>query len=327
MIARRTGLALGATLSVLAWSGALRAQARPAVVIAWLSTSNPEGDLSLRRAFAEGMAAVGLNAGEHYRLEERHAAGHAQQLPTLAQELAARKPAVFVAWPSSAAKAATAAAPTTPVVQIGGDPVASGLVKNLAQPDGMVTGLSNMSGETIQKVFELLIESVPKLQRVGVLLDPTNANRRGSEATAHRLSEQFRVEGVIASVARPDDIEPAMARLAKARVQALVLLPSSWFNAHVPAIMRAAQAQRWPVVGTLPHIPRQGGLLSFSPDAAAAARRAAHFVDRLLKGAKPADLPIERPTTFSLVLNLKTARQLGIVLPQSVLIQATDVIE
>ena len=125
-------------------------------------------------------------------------------------------------------------------------------------------------------------------------------------------------------MARREDIEPAFLRLAGAKIQALVILPSTWFSAHSSTIMQLALAQRWPVVGAGV---RQGGLLSYGPNHAALARRSAYYVDRILKGAKPGDLPIEQPTTFELILNMKTAKTLGITIPPSMLVRATEVIE
>ena len=128
-------------------------------------------------------------------------------------------------------------------------------------------------------------------------------------------------------MAAPQDIEPAFVRLAGAKVQALVLLPSAWFSSHQSTIVQLAMAQRWPVVGNVSSLARYGGLFTFGADTMALARRSAYYVDRILKGAKPGDLPIEQPTTFRLVVNLKTAKTLGITMPPSMLVRATEVIE
>ena len=327
MKARRSWLVAGVAVPALAWTGALRAQAKPPVVIGWLSTGTPAAGEQGRATFNESMAALGWKLGEQYVFEARSADGRMDLLPAMAQEIAARKPALFVVMPSSSARAAMAAAPTTPVVLALGDPLATGLVTSLARPDGLLTGLSNVSTDTGWKAIELLVETLPKLKRVGFLADTTAPTRGTTVSGARRAAERFRLEAVIVDIARPEDIEPALARLAKARVQALVVLPSSWFQAHMARIVQPALAQRWPVVGNLERIPRHGGLFSFGADERALIQRSAHYVDRILKGAKPGDLPIEQPTTFKLVLNLKTAKQLGIVVPQSMLIRATEVIE
>jgi putative tryptophan/tyrosine transport system substrate-binding protein len=325
---RRRWLAAGVGWPALAWMGALRAQANPPVVIGWLYANSPTGGDRLLDAFNEGMAALGWRIGAQYLLEERYADGRVERLPALAQELAAKKPAVIVALTSSSGRAAALAAPTTPVVMANGDPLASGLVKSLARPGGMITGVSTVSGDLNQKVLELLVEAMPKLRRVGFLGDSTIASNSASVTNVRRAAEQLRVEAVIADMARPEDIEPAMARLAKDKVQALAILPSAWFSSYMPKIMQLALAQRWPVVGTSALVPgREGGLFGFGPDRNALARRSAYYVDRILKGAKPGDLAIEQPTVFELVLNMKTAKSLGIVIPPSMLVRATKVLE
>ena len=325
---RRRCLVAGMGLPALAWTGALQAQAKPPVVVGWLAANSATGGDRLLDAFNEGMAALGWRIGAQYLLEERHADGHVERLPELARELAARKPAIIVALTSSSGKAAAQAAPTTPVVMANGDPLASGLVKNLARPGGMITGVSTVSGDLNQKVLELLVESMPKLRRVGFLADSTIAANSDNVTEVRQAAKHFRVEAVIADMARPEDIEPAMARLAKDKVQALVILPSAWFNSYQPKIMQLALAQGWPVVGGSATIPRRhGGLFSFGPDRYALARRSAYYVDRILKGAKPGDLAIEQPTVFELVLNMRTAKSLGFVIPPSMMVRATEVLE
>lgn len=324
---RRRWLAAGAAWPALAWTGALRAQANPPVVIGWLGAGSREATLLWIDDFNEGMSSLGWKLGTHYVLEVRQAQGRVDGLPALAQELAAKKPAVIVAMPSEAVRAAARAAPTTPIVRASGDSPLAGLVASLARPGGMVTGLSTLTDELTLKVVELLVESMPKLQRVGFVADPTSPGRDVNVNNARGAAERFRFKAFIADMARPEDIEPAMARLAKDKVQALVLLPFTSTGEQHTKIMQLAMAQRWPVVGAGTWIPRQGGLLGYGPGRVALARRTAYYVDRILKGAKLADLPIEQPTTFDLVLNLKTAKVLGIVLPQSMLIRATEVIE
>ena len=324
---RRLWLAGGAAWSALSWTGALRAQTNPPVVIGWIDTTSRERHAWARDAFNEGMAALGRKQGVHYVLEERYADGLTERLPALAREIAAAKPAVIVAGGSRPARAATEAAPTTPVVLCNGDPVAGGVVTNLARPGGMITGVSNVTRETGQKVIELLVETMPKLRRVGFLVDSSGPNVEAIVSATRQGAERVRIDAVMVKMAKPEDIEPAFAQLAKAKVQALVILPSTWFNGHMQAIITAALAQRLPAVGVQASIPARGGLFSFGHNAAAAARRSANYVDRILKGAKPGDLPIEQPTVFDLMLNMKVAKQLGIAIPQSIRVRATTVIE
>jgi putative ABC transport system substrate-binding protein len=324
---RRRWLAVGVAWPAMAWTGVLRAQVTPQAVIGWLDTGTQEAGQSGKNAFNEGMAALGWKMGAQYRLEERYADGRVDRLAALAQEIAATKPAVIVAQPSAAVRAAAKAAPATPIVLVSGNPFSTGLVDSLARPGGMVTGLSRVTGELNQKVAELLAESLPKLQRVGFLADSTSSNYEANVASVRRTAERLRLQAVIGDMARPEDIEPAMARLAKDKVQALAIMSSTWVNSHVPRVLQLARAQRWPVVGITALIPRQGGLFSYGPNGAALQRRVAHYVDRILKGTKPGDLPIEQPTTFDLVLNMKTAATLGIVIPPAMRVRATEVIE
>ena len=327
MNTRRRWLTAGAAWPALAWTGGLLAQAKPPVVIGWLSMLSREQDRAGLAAFNEGMAALGWKLGSQYVLEERYAEGHVDRLPALVQDLAAKQPAVIVAMSSESVRVAARVAPTTPIVRARGDSALTGLVASLARPGGMVTGLSSVSDESSLKATELLLEAMPMLQRMGFVADPTSGGRDENVRNARRAAERLRFEAVIADMARPEDIEPAFVRLVKARVQALVILPHTSLGAHQSRIVERALAQRWPVVGPGASVPRQGGLLSYGPNAAAFARRPAYFVDRILKGAKPGDLPIEQPTTFDLVLNMKTARALGLTIPPSVLLRATEVIE
>ena len=323
---RRRWLAAGVGLPALAWMGALRAQVNAPLVIGSLIPGS-RGEGRGTRAFNESMAALGWKLDTQYVLEERYAQGRVDRLPALAQELATKKPAVIVVFTSVAARAAAAAAPTTPIVLASGDPLSTGLVTNLARPGGMITGLSNVSADLNLKLVELLVEAMPTLKRVGVLADSTSTRHAAVVNSVRRTAERLRIDAVIVDVAKPEDIEPAMARLTKEKVQALVLLASVWVGQFHPTIIGLALAQRWPVVGIGSGTPRQGGLFSYGPDGLALIRRSAHYVDRILKGTKPGDLPIEQPTTFELVLNMKTAKALGIAIPPSVLVRATEVIE
>lgn len=322
---RRQWLATSAALPLLGCIGAVHAQGKPPVVIGWLSANSHERPSVA--AFTEGMAALGWTLGSQYVLEERYAASRADRLPALAQELAAKQVAVIVAASSEAVRVAARVAPNTPIVRARGDSALSGLVQSMARPGGMVTGLSSVSDESTLKSIELLLEAAPKLQRVGIVADPTSGGRDENVTKVRQVAERLRFEAVVADMARAEDIEPAFARLAMARAQALVILPFTSLGAHQAKIIELALAQRWPVVGPGASVPRQGGLLSFGPNFAAFARRPAYFVDRILKGAKPGDLPIEQPTTFDVVLNMKTAKLLGITIPRSLMARVTEVIE
>jgi ABC-type uncharacterized transport system substrate-binding protein len=258
--------------------------------------------------------------------DERWADGRSDRLPALAGELAAKGPAVIVAGPVSAAAAATEAAPKTPIVIFLGDPVPAGLAASLARPGGMVTGVTNIVTDITEKYLELLLAAVPKSRRVSFLVDTTAANHALMLEAARRSVAQYSVEARYAEVARPEEVEPALSRLAKERIQALVVLPGQAVGLRRQRIVKFAQEQRWPVVAG-PEFAEAGALLTYGADILANYRRAAYYVDRILKGAKPGDLPIEQPTKFELVINMKTARALGLTIPQTLLLRADQVIE
>ena len=245
----------------------------------------------------------------------------------LAEELAATKPALIVAAPSGAVRAAAKAAPTTPIVQANGDPLAAGLVTSLARPGGMITGVSNVNVDINEKLLELLLVAAPKLRRVGFLVDPTVAAYGATVRAAKRSIEHHRVEAHFAEAARPEDLESAISRLAKEGAQALIVLTSGWFVAERQRVINLARAHRWPLIAGSREFAEEGALLSYGVDRTALYRRAAYYVDRILKGAKPGDLPIELPTKFDLVVNAKTAKALGLGITSELLLRADKVIE
>ncbi len=274
------------------------------------------------------MAALGWKEGTNYVLEERWADGHADRLPSLATELTAKNPATIVSAAGRATIAATKAAPAIPVVQADGpSPVAVGLAKSLARPGRMVTGRTNISTEVAEKYLEFLLAAVPRLKRIGFLIDSTSANYAVHVKTARRSAEQHRIEVRFAEAAKAEELEAAVSRLRKDGVQGLVVLPSSWFTAERTLIIKLALAHRWPVVAGPLSFATDGALLAYSHDVLASFRRAAYYVDRILKGAKPGDLPIEQPTKFELAISMKTAKALGLTIPQELLLRADKVIE
>jgi putative ABC transport system substrate-binding protein len=224
-------------------------------------------------------------------------------------------------------QAAAKAAPKIPLVMAtGGDLVAMGLVKSLARPGGMITGLTNFNQTITEKFLELLLAAAPKVKRIGFLIDSTSLGRTYYKEAVRRSVAQYPVETRIAEVASPEEIEPAISRLAKAGAQALVVTQSPMLRVERQRIVKLALAQRWPVVAGAREFAEAGALLSYSADALANFRRAADYVDRILKGAKPGELPIEQPTKFELVINMKTAKALGLTM-QDLLFRADKVIE
>jgi putative ABC transport system substrate-binding protein len=276
----------------------------------------------------ERMAALGWKDGLNYVVEERWGEAQVKRLPALAEELKAAKPSVIVAVLGPSVIAAAKAAPNVPVVQVQGEsPVAYGLAASLARPGGMVTGVINVITEVSEKYLELLLEAAPKLKRIGFLVDSSHVRRAAHMEMVRRSATRFAVEARFAEAAKPEEIDPAITHLAKEGVQGLVVMPSTWFTSERRRIVKLALAQRWPIIAGPSTFADNGALLTYSADAAANFRRAADYVDRILKGTKPGDLPIEQPTKFELVVNMKTAKALGITFPPSIMLQATRVIE
>jgi putative ABC transport system substrate-binding protein len=235
---------------------------------------------------------------------------------------------VIVAAPLRSVAAAAKAAPNTPIVIANGDdPVTAGLVKNLARPGGMITGLTNFTVNVMEKHLELLLAAAPSVRRVGFLADPNNANRALVREAVRRSAAQYSVEVRFSEVANPEGVEPAISNLAKEGAQALVVMPGSTLIVERQRIVKFALAQRWPTVAGPRSWAEAGIMLSYGAQIGVNFKRAAYYVDRILKGAKPADMPIEQPTRFELVVNMKTAKTLGIKIPNSIMVQATKVIE
>ena len=303
----RRGLLAALVVGALA-SRELLAQAKPPVVIGWLHPATRTTNPRSLETFKDGLKALGWNEGSSYLLEERWADGQVDRLPALAAELNARRPAVIVAVQSLAAIAAARAAPGVPVVQASGSsPVYTKLAASLARPGGMVTGVTNVFSEVSAKYFELLLAAAPDVKRVGVLVESAVFPRRDYVEHARRAGTQYSVEVRTGEVASSENIDTVMARFAREGVQGLVVLPGGLFNSERHRIVKPALEKRWPVVGT-PTFAEQGALLGYGAVSSVLYRRASWYVDRILKGAKPGDLPIEQPTKFELVVNLKTAK-------------------
>jgi putative ABC transport system substrate-binding protein len=298
------------------------------VLIGWLNTDSRESSGQYLSAFKEGLAAQGLKEGSQFVIEERWANGRIEPLQPLAEELAASKPAIIVATRSAAVFAAAKAAPGTPIVMASSiDPIAQGLAKSLARPGGMITGVTNLSITLAEKNVESLLAAVPKLRRIGFLGDVNNPGRILRTEVARRSAAQYKVEARFAEVASPEEIEPAISRLAKEGAQGLVIMGGLMLRNERQRIVTLALAQRWPVIAAASEFAEIGALLTYSADVLANYRRAAYYVDRILKGAKPGDLPIEQPTRFEFVVNLKTAKLLGLTMPPEIMVRATRVIE
>ena len=280
------------------------------------------------QAFDQGLRELGYTDGQNIVIEQISWAGRDEELPILAAELVRRKVDVLVAGTTPRALAARNATTTIPIVMVNvADPVASGLVVSLARPGGNVTGLSRVSLDLIGKNLELLREAAPAVTRLAVLVNPTHALHpallNSAKHTAALLT--LKLEPVEAAV--PKELERAFSVIARKRVNALLVLPDGMFWGERRRIADFALRSRLPsMFGNTEHA-EAGGLMSYAPSSFEPYRRAAYYVDKILKGAKPADLPVEQPTKFELVINLKTAKALGLTIPQSLLLRADQVIE
>jgi ABC-type uncharacterized transport system substrate-binding protein len=317
------------TLSLLA--APLAAQAQPAgkvYRIGFLGGTSRTANADMTNAFSQGLRELGYVEGQNVAIEYRYAEGKYERFPDFMNELVRLKVDVIVAVPTAAALAAKNATGTIPIVTVAVfDPIESGLVASLARPGTNVTGLTLIAGaEIVGKYLELLKESLPKVSRVAVLWNPANAAHpslvREAESSARTLGLQLQLAGVRG----PDEVDNALAAMARERVGALMVLPDSMFVAERTRLAELATKHRLPAMYGLRLHAEAGGLMAYSANLPDSARRAAAFVDRILKGAKPADLPVERPTKFELVINLKTAKALGLTIPSAVLARADEVI-
>jgi putative ABC transport system substrate-binding protein len=325
----RRWLATGIAAVVLA--GTLPVMAQPAgrpARVGYLCAARCEGPVF--EAFRDGLRQLGWVEPRTLVLDIRGAGGQLDRLPALARELVDLKPDVFVATAPQPVRAAKEAAGGIPVVFIAvADPVQAGLVKSLARPGGTVTGLATLvPGGFIAKQVELLKEIVPAAARLAVLTNPTNEIHRLHLPVEMPQAAQalgLRVQFWPASAAA--QIEPAIEAAVRDRADILLVAGDPLFHAPADRIPALAARARLPAIYLFRDLARAGGLVAYGPDLPAMYRQAASYVDRILRGAKPADLPVEQPTKFELVVNLKAAKALGLTIPPSVLLRADEVIE
>jgi putative tryptophan/tyrosine transport system substrate-binding protein len=280
------------------------------------------------KAFQQGLRDLGYIEGQNIAIEYRSTEGMAERLPNLAAELVRLKVDIIVVGGSPATQAAKNATKTIPIVMANvTDPVGIGLVASLAHPGGNVTGLSNVGSDLAGKQLELLKETSSKVSRVAVLSDsaiPGNAVRLGEMKVA---AETLRITLQPVDVHHPDDFERAFSAIKNEHANALSALRNPVNSNYRARIVDFAAKSRLPAMYPDREDVEAGGLMSYGPNFAYLFRHAATYVDKILKGAKPADLPVEQPTKFELVINLKAAKQIGLTIPQSVLYQADRVIK
>ncbi|MGH2652593.1 MAG: ABC transporter substrate-binding protein, partial [Actinomycetota bacterium] len=327
----RRAVALILALGLVATPLAAGAQPPPAASLArigFLWTSSPAGVASYRDAFADGLWQLGYVQGRDVVIEHRYAEDRLDALPRLATELVRFGLNVIVTQGTPAARATKQATSTVPIVMVNvGDPVRAGLVASLSRPGGNVTGLTIVAPELVAKRLELLKEAVPKISRVAILWDAaatTGADLlRDQDNAARALGLRLQV----LEIRGPEDFERAFEEARKQRTEALLVLPSPVLNYQRKRLVDLTARYRLPASYQAREFVDAGGFMSYGPDLPDGVRRAAAYVDKILKGTKPGDLPVEQPTTFELVINMKTAKALGLTIPQSLLLRANQVIE
>jgi putative ABC transport system substrate-binding protein len=322
------GLLITLTLGVLLTSLAADAQ-QPVKVprIGFLANSPPSLAPRGYEAFWQGLRELGYVDGQNIAIEYRFAGGHFERFPNFAAELVRLKVDVIVAVVSPAAQAAQAATKTIPIVTVThADPVGSGLVASLARPGANITGLTSVVIELIAKQLELLKEAVPKVSRVAVISNPANQLVPLQLREADSDARVWGVELQILEARGPNELDRAFAAMTRERIGALLVLGDPLFFQHRTRIADLAAKRRLPAMAWMREFVEAGGLMAYGASIPDLFRRAATYVDKILEGAKPADLPVEQPTKFELVINLKTAKTLGLTIPQSVLMRADEVL-
>jgi putative tryptophan/tyrosine transport system substrate-binding protein len=280
-------------------------------------------------AFRHGLRDLGYVEGRNITIAYRFTEGQDDRLPELVAELIHLKVDIMVTDGEAAIRAAQHATTTIPIVMAvsGGDPVGQGVVASLARPGGNITGLSLMLPEVSGKRLELLREAVPKLSHVAVLWNPEGSGStlvfKETQTAAHALGLQLQS----LEVRSPDEFDQAFAAMTREHADALVVISNELFFGHRRQLAELTVRHRLPAMFHLREYAEAGGLMAYGADAADMYRRAATYVDKILKGAMPADLPVEQPVKFDLVINLKTAQALGLTIPPSILFQADEVIK
>jgi len=311
-----------------AWPLAARAQQKAMPVIGFLNSASPGTSPPNLAAFHKGVSEIGYVEGQNVVIEYRWAEGHYDRLPAMAGDLVGHKVDVIVTGGIPAALAAKSATSTIPIVfTLGDDPVGLGLVASLARPGGNLTGVSFMLVELGPKRLELLSELVPWARSIALLVNPNNANAQRTSAEARDAARAKRVQPQILRAASESEIDAAFASAVHLHAGALVIGPDPYFLSRRKQLVALAADRALPVMYFGREFAVAGGLVSYGPSIAAAYRQAGIYVGKILKGAKPADLPVQQPTTFELVVNLNTAKALGLTVPPSILARADEVIE
>jgi putative ABC transport system substrate-binding protein len=307
------------------WADAQQTSRIPQLAI--LSDEKPSVGAKHLEPFVQGLLDQGWVEGQNITIERRYAEHRYEALPDLAAELVRLQPDVILAIGTGAARAAKGATQTIPIVMARiGDPVGYGLVTSLSRPGGNVTGLSILTADLAGKRLELLTSAVPEVTRVGVLWDPSFPAARPVFKEIEAAARTLNLEIIPAEVRSPDDFEPAFQAMREKQARALIVAVGIVGEQNKEVADLAIKARLPAMFGARGEV-EMGGLMSYSPSFPDMYRRAAAYVDKILKGAKPADIPVEQPTKFELVINLKTAKALSLTIPYTLLARADEVIE
>jgi putative ABC transport system substrate-binding protein len=311
--------------AMVGWPRAARSQkpALPRVGYIWIGARGTDvSNAGLR----QGLADLGYVIGRNLILEERYANGNPERVPSLIAELLALPVDVLLTPGTLITLAAKRATSTVPIVCVTGDPVRTGLAASLARPGGNITGLSLLSGDYSAKWLELLKEAAPKVRHVAMLWNPDNVGISNERKRMQEMAPTLDIQLIALSV-RPADIEDSLAALGTADLDGLVVTDDPLLEPLLPRLIALTAERRLPAIYAYSDSVQRGGLMSYSSNFFKLWRRAAGYVDRILKGAHPAELPIEQATEVALNVNLKTAKALGLVIPESLLARADAVIE
>jgi putative ABC transport system substrate-binding protein len=316
--------------TAVAWPLAARAQQSAMPVIGVLGSASPEQSASRVLAFRQGLNESGYAEGHNVAMEFRWAYDQYDRLPGLAADLVSRRVALIAAignqLPALAAKAATQTIPI--VFAIGADPLQSGLVASLNRPGGNITGITALAGVLVSKRLQLLHELVPKSEVIGLLSNPTNVSDMTTVMRdVQDAARAFRVTIQIVNARTEAELGTAFANFAQNRVNALNVLPDTLFSARPEQLVALAERHAIPTIYYAKEFAKAGGLMTYGADLVDSHRQAGIYAGRVLKGENPADLPVMQPTKFDLVINLKTAKALGIQIPDKLLVAADEVIE
>lgn len=316
-------------VAAAAWPLAARAQTADPVLIGYIGSGSPADQVNLVAATLQGLKEAGYTDGQNCRVELRWAEGHYERLPALAADLVGRHVAVIIAAggsdPGRAAKAATS---DIPIVFItAADPVTTGLVSSLNRPEANVTGISMVGAALEAKRFELLHEVLPDVAAIGVLINPHYPAAKQQTDEVLEATARLGVRLVMRNASTPAEIDDAFAAFVQEKVGALLLANDPFLGSQREKLAKLALAARLPAISFRREFPDAGGLFSYGPVFADGYRQAGIYAGRILKGARPSELPVMQPIRFELVVNLRTAKAMGLTIPEAFLLRADEVIE